>query len=324
LYNLATQKSKQLQKKINSEKGLSINLSRVQSRLHYYQYYSDNPIKNNIEDDVFPKLCNSSLQYQLELQKLLEVELYNRQKIYGTDYSRLINFNVDSTLIHSLDLLQKSVTVEHLSDTHIIITYYIQNLISRFYNITNEVLPKDIHEMYSYAIESGVLLDNGTLSVVRFDNLVNSIAQMSTVDETSEFINQWIDVIDVKNREALLDLSEAKNQYFHNNYAQISNTILYHNYTNHFHKLLATGLILISLYEDKKVDYDIAVNYCNNMKRFLQRSKSKFRPGYIKSVKNFIKILELLNKTRKDYLEVDINDYHPIYFKNWVISKIKK
>lgn len=341
LYNLADQKTKQLQKQISKTSEISIKKSRIQSQLYYYQYYSDNPIKRNTEDDMFPTLYYSTKQYHQEKEILLKTELYNRQNVYNTDYLYLFGPDKKSQLYDSLSLLSDTVKNYDLnsfqqikaellsgkfqkgSDTHTVITFYLQNLISRFYNITNGVKAADIYELYSYAIESGVLLSKGKLTVVRFNNLINSIAQTNTIVETNSFINRWISLVDTANPKALKDLSEAKNHYFHKNYPEISNVILFHNYPDLEQKLMALGLILISLYEDKNIDYDIAINYCTNMKRTITRNKKRIGPTLLKSYFNFIKILELLNKTRKSVLDVNINDYHPILFKSWVIQKIK-
>lgn len=341
LYNLADQKTKRLQKQITNENGLSIRKSRIQSDLYYYQYYSDNPIKNNPKENIFSKLFESTKTYNGEKIRLLETELYNKEKLDGADYTHLIDYKHKSELENYISILKDTVknldleafqqikklllseTFERGSDIHIIITFYLQNLISRFYNITIDVTPKDINELYSYAIESGVLLNNGKLTVIRFNNLINSIAQSNTIEETRLFIHKWIPLVDTPNMAALKDLSEAKNQYFHQNYSGISNAILLHNFTNLEERLISIGLVLISLYEDKDVDYDITLHYCNNMKRTIRRNKEKLNPITLKSSLNFIKILELLYKSRKRKLDVDIKNYHPVLFKSWVSQKIK-
>ncbi len=341
LYNLADQKTKRLQKQITNENGLSIRKSRIQSDLYYYQYYSDNPIKNNPKENIFSKLFESTKTYNGEKIRLLETELYNKEKLDGADYTHLIDYKHKSELENYISILKDTVknldleafqqikklllseTFERGSDIHIIITFYLQNLISRFYNITIDVTPKDINELYNYAIESGVLLNNGKLTVIRFNNLINSIAQSNTIEETRLFIHKWIPLVDTPNMAALKDLSESKNQYFHQNYSGISNAILLHNFTNLEERLISIGLVLISLYEDKDVDYDITLHYCNNMKRTIRRNKEKLNPITLKSSLNFIKILELLYKSRKRKLDVDIKNYHPVLFKSWVSQKIK-
>ncbi len=341
LYNLADQKTKRLQKQISQNNGLSINKSRVQSELYYYQYYSDNPIKNNAEEKILLKLFESTKIYHNEKKVLLETEFYNRKNLNDFDYKHLINQDHNSQLQKYISILGNAVKnydlesfqeiktlliagkFERGSDIHFIVTFYLQNLISRLYNMTVGITAKDINELYSYAIESGVLLQNGKLPVLRFNNLINSIALSNSTEETAEFINRWVSIVDHPNIEGIRDLSEAKNQYFHQNYNQISNAILFHNYTDTEQKLMSLGLVLISLYEDKNVDYDITISYCSNMKRTLKRNKEKFNTYIFKSFMNFIKIIELLNKSRANYAEVEIKDYHPIFFKTWVLHKIK-
>lgn len=260
LYNLADQKTKRLQKQINIASGLSIKNSRIQSDLYYYQYYSDNPIKSDNKKSIFSRMFESTTIYNREKLELLKTELYNREKLDGTDYSNLIDDNHKSQLEQYISILKETVKnfdlqsfqriknillsekFERGSDVHVITTFYLQNLISRFYNITNDVKPEDINELYSYAIESGVLLNNGKLTVIRFNNLINSIAQSNTIEDTRNFINKWILLVDTPNMEALRDLSEAKNQYFHQNYTGISNTLLTHNFINLEERLISIGL----------------------------------------------------------------------------------
>ena len=341
LYNLADQKSKQLLKQISNGKGLSIAKSKIESELYYYQFYSDNPIKNNPHDDLFPKLVKSLKKYHLQKEKLIEAEIYNRQIIQNKDYSDLLDQENPSDLSQSLLTLSSALKKydvnafkeikEELysdkfvigSDVHIIITYYLLNLVSRLYNIKSEIKSSDISEMYSYAIESGVLLSNGKIPTTRFNNLISTIAQTSTIEETSRFISTWIYFVDTNNTEAYKDLSEARNQYFHQRYKDISKYILVHTYSNPEDKILALGFTLISLFEDDKIDYDIVFDFSINMKRTLKRNERKLSKTFLKSGLNFIRIIDLLNVTLKKKVDINIDDYHPVLFKNWLLHKLK-
>lgn len=341
LYNLADQKAKQLHKQLANQEGLSITLSRIKSELYYNQYYSDNPIKHDVHDDLFPKLFNSTKRYHSEIENLLEAELCNRQVVHNKDYSKLLSEPIKSDLNQSLLLLFDALEKYDLhsfqkikrelysgkfvqgSDVQIIITYYLLNLVSRLYNINSEIKATDIADVYSYAIESGVLLSNGKIPTTRFNNLISTIAQSSTLEETSTFINKWIYFVDTNNIKAYKDLSEARNLYFHQRYVDIPNSILLHSYSNPEDKLLALGFTLISLFEDKKIDYDIAFDYSINMKRTIKRNKKKLNQTFMKSCLNFIRIIDLLYSNRKKKVEININDYHPLFFKDWIIQKIK-
>lgn len=341
LYNLADQKSRQLEKQLGNQKGLSIKKEKIKSELYYYEYYSDNPIKQDRHHDPFPKLFNAIKRYHQEKQTLLEAELFNRQIVMNKDYSKLLKTPPCSEITQSLLSLTNSLKnydldsfytiksqlfsgeFEQGSDVHIIVTYYMLNLVSRLYNIAPEIKANDISELYSYAIESGVLLSNAQLTTTRFNNLVNTIAQTSSINETSQFINKWIHFVDTDNLEGFKDLSEARNMYFHHRYADISNSILLHTYSNPEDKLMALAFTLISLFEDDTIDYDIVFDYSINMKRTIKRNAKKLNQTFYNSILNFTKIIDLLNTHEHKKVEIDINTYHPVFFKTWIIQKIQ-
>jgi|GEM_PF-6802583 len=342
IYNLADQKAKQLQKQIDNEKGLSVNKSRIQSDLYYYQYYSDNPVKS--KKDILGKYARLLLESQTAQRLLVHGELINMEKRtgkYGTvikDYNQHKDFiqnNKMNSILNSMNRLIESDSVEDFynlkslllnnefqkeSDLEILVCMYLFKW--SFIMVSQQKVQNENNaiEIVNFGLENNLLNPGGQLSAVRFLDLTNSITKISTIEETKIFIETWAKNVNSENEDAMRTIALATSFVVKRDYDNIplQPTLLFYNDVNlKFHSI---SIYIVSCFNQIPRDHDLIYSLLNILYRTLSRYKQQIPQNYYLSYINFIKATKLI----LEHKIIDFNKHINIMHIAWIKSQIKK
>ena len=342
IYRLADQTAMELEKKIKNKSTLDIENSYSQFKMLQYQFFSNNPIKYDHGTAMLSDLQDSFLTYVKE--QLLDnvAGLQNWQKIRTVDFyhhfqqsSDLDQCLPDSELSEDLKSLINMIAYYDLSaflalkekllhgrfelgsQLHNKITYY---LIAMSQNLNNKNLLQnkgDIFQIYEYALTSGVLLDNGKISHITFNNMITILSTVETYQRNMDFIEKWISLVEGSKKETNLNIAKAIVSFYHEYY----DAVLYHTNIKDFgsfsQRNLAFVLRLIACFMDRKNDYDRYKDHLNKFILYMKRNKSKF------SVKNFIAYTNLIDfiikieKSTKRKVCIDLSQYEFLMYRSW-------
>jgi len=341
LFNLADQKAKNLEKKILTSEALDLDKSSALAELYHQQFYSDNPIKYksgtellvNLQANYLKKIKEEILLYTCEFSNWGQMKNISFESIKKSFSSIIVvcsNSKESDLLEELLGLIEKPQfgKLENLkhklfnsfinpsSDLHVIVYMY---LLMGSIKLLNQGKLEDrqvIFDLFSYGFESGVLLNSGKIPEVRFNNMVNILANMKSEKETEQMIEKWYTLVNAKNPEAIRLLAIAQNKVYHKSYNEI--IPLLRNFDFELGgKLRALGMMSIAYYEEAV--FDTLYNHLENFERTLHRSKSKVTKTSFLSYKNFILFIKLLLKRKAD---INIADYKYLIFRPWVVEKL--
>jgi len=342
MYNLADQKAKQLQKQLDNEKGLSVNKSRIQSDLYYYQYYSDNPVKS--KKDILRQLANALLEFHSAEKILVYNELINidrRTKKYETvikQYNPYLEVAVNTSLnrnLLSLNRLIKNDSVEDFyqlkdallnrrfesqSDLEVLICMYLFSWVFDLIAQNKIEDNKSTFELVNYGLKYKLLTAGNNLDAIRYINLVNSMSRTIDEDGIIKFINQWASTIPDEITESMEVISLAlyyivKNKY---DYIPIQPKLLF--FKNTHLKLVSISIYIITNFKEKKENYNIIIEASAILKRMLFRYKNHItRERYLGYI-NFTKVTKSLINNKP----IELKSYLPIMHQPWIMHQLNK
>ena len=74
-----------------------------------------------------------------------------------------------------------------------------------------------IAELYNIAMESGILMDKGRISMVRFTNMISALSAIESYDWVEKFITRWIGNVITTDLQGSTHLAHALNCFTTNN-----------------------------------------------------------------------------------------------------------
>ena len=347
LFKLADQKAKQIQNKIDEPKGWNLVDGKAEAELLHQQYYSDNPIKYREGAKILENLVNKYLEQFKEQALLYQAELYNWGKLQNYDYFILIKEIESSTnsippteLIKQLTKLKELIETEDFSnfeelsdnilnhkikkgsDLHIIITVY---LIRYSFILWKNGKLQDVTiltKLYSSGFESGLLLHNGKIPLVRFRYICTVVSVLDSFDNTNKFILRWISKVDSSDIYSTKMIAFAQNCAYHNKEEDILELTRTVKFENRNTRLTVSALNIISLYKTRSEDLETLKRNISNLKVTIRRQKKKSRDRYQKGITNFLNVIERLIKRDKGLTSIDLNNFKPLQFRFWLQKQI--
>lgn len=351
LYDLARRKADKCLNSIQDITAHDPALFKMRRLVLHALYYSDNPIKSDTSIDLLELLVNSYQSELLLYSKIYLAELINRSSIHSEfDYNPYIqNLQI---IAHSLskrdsydvlDLLLKIVNENSLealyalkseldsgklnkpSELHTILSMYAIAYALRFWM---KGIHKDnmlISELYEYGLKTSVLMTNDKIPLVRFHNMVSSLAAIKSYEWNDGFIEEWYTKVDSKNAESTKGLARAQNAFYHERYDDILTELRSMEFENIIQKTRALGLELIALYHDDDMRADILPGAIHNFKRYLKRNKTKLSNYYHNSHRNLCMLIEKLDAYR--YLKnqsIEPDEFKPLIYRTWAIKQIER
>lgn len=347
-FRLANKTYRRVEKNIIQQQKLDLKKNKDLYMLHYYHYFSDNPVKYERKGEILETLVSYFL-LQLKEQALLYVaELHNWGNLQNYDFSKEIELldlfcsKVEDTQVsHVIELiirlarsydvsaflaLKRIVLEEEVrpsSELYIIASFYWITFSLRLWNNDKLKDPQMVFEAYDFGLDTGLLLSSGKMPFIRFLNLVTTLGYIKTTLQTYTFIDKWMHLVDSESQEAIQALGYAHLKFIEEKFDELIPLLVGQSYQTDWGRLRSGCLELIGLYEDRKINYGLVVNRVRNFKRVLNTYGRKNKDNTYKMYLNFVKVLDLLVK--RDFIKktIHIEDFSPVIFKKWLEKEIK-
>lgn len=346
LYKLADQKSKQLQKAYGNGQSLDLDNNLTLSKVHHYQYYSNNPIKHTKNNTAFKDALKSFLANTIEYAQLYNLEIHNKKLVSEPEYQHLssalsqicnIDFQTDMSEIFSklqeivtkpnleeIINLQNRIKGDHLnksSDTYLIATIIIANSL---FNLWRQFDLKDTSVLLTSQnmhIEARNHNKNVKLLPKNLFNAVSNIAVFSSPESTQEFIDFWIDKIYTNDKASVYAYCKMITAFRHNQYEKVFDLAKTIRLEKLETKIEYEAILLITYY---KLDKEIFFTATENFRRKINRNKKSIKPWKQKALINLCSALLELNKTKFDKTtQIDLTSYSPLFYKFWFENETK-
>lgn len=316
--------------------------------LHHNHYFNDNPVKYKRRGEFLETLI-SYFFFQIKEQALMYVsEMHNWGLIQNHDYTREIEMitqlglmiddskagKVSEMIIQMVSKLDKKAFLELRdviyskqinpnSEFYVIAVFYMVNYSLKLWNSNVIKDPQLVLDAYDFGLESGILVKTGKIPFVRFMSLINTLGYIKTSDKMYAFVDRWKHLVSEESGEAVQALGHAQLKFIEEKFDNIIPLLVGKKFETGWGKMISTSLELIGLYYDRKINYNLLMNRINNFKRVVRTYGNKRSDLEHRAIINFSKVLDLLIK--RDFIKMTINieNYSPIIFKNWVIKEIK-
>lgn len=188
---------------------------------------------------------------------------------------------------------------------------------------------EEITALYDMGFKHKILLDENSLSSTRFCNLIDLLAKNKEFERAQQFINDHSGSLQSDVQEESTAIANSIIFFEKGEYGQVMKTLsLLKSFSHPANNLRSRWLQLCSLFEEK--EFLSLDSYIKGTKEFLRRNKhlgEKHKKGTL----NLIKIIECLkvpkfdNKRKtKEVLSSNLEQMDFIYFKAWILKKIKE
>lgn len=341
-YKLADQTYKNLEKKISSATGLDLEREQALARALRAQYFSNNPIKNEQGGALYEKFVMSWLRTTKEHASVWLTELYNFGAITEYDYSQMIAgihqilaFLPESPLSAKLDNLVclwekndvqvfESLTAslkenqfEEGSFIHTVLTLYLivkGNTLHAMGQLPNV---KAIAQLYELAMESGVLMDKGKISMVRFTNMLSALSATQSYEWVEKFINRWINNVITSDLKGSQNLAHALNCFYHEKYMEVIRLTALTSYGSQEQKMRALALHVMALYVLRYDDYETFKTQLKNFALAVQRQKNSLNKKQYQGYFNLVDFLKKLDKASRKQITINLDAYNYLVYRTW-------
>jgi len=344
LFTLANQTANRLEKKILSSEKLDLAKNSALTELYHQQFYSDNPIKYKSGTELLQNLQSTYLRKTKEELLLYACEFENWATLKNLDFERVLSSidqilaycpgsNESELLLDLKELIQTSnfeklkkikdklfiPVIDQSSDLHVIVYMYLFTMAIRILNQGKLKQTQILFELYDYGFNRGLLMNSGKIPELRFETMVNVLANMKSEKETEKMILKWYSQVNSKNPEATKLLALAQNKIYHKSYKDIVS--LLHNFEfSHYGKLKALAMISIAYYEEG--ESDMLHHHLENFVRTLKRNKLKMNKTLFLSYLNFYKLQKILLKADVHKAQINLSEYTHLIFRSWLMEKL--
>jgi len=310
--------------------------------------FSDNPIKYQQGGVILGSLVLNyslalkcqSLFYMCELHNWGRVQSYSfapeieyltkaSRSLPDSDISKalkkLTNLIAENDPADLSDLVNFLYTnkIKKGSDLHVIFCLYLISMALKFWQSGQLKDLSELSRLYNYALETGVLLADGKIPLVRFFYISAVISLTSSYDYANGFIGRWYVKSQTKDLESVRLVAIAQNCAYNDKEEEIMHYLRSVKFTDEAMKMRVGVLTLISLYKTRKEDLFFLKIQLKNFKAQLKRIKGKSFLRYKEGVLNFIKVLDLLIKNDRNPTELDLSQYKNLIFRAWLIKQIE-
>jgi hypothetical protein len=347
---LADQVCQKLETKLNAQTQLDIEDNKARATYLHFQYYSNNPIKYKKGASYLKDLVD---YYGLSVKEqflLYKAELHNWGKIQNYDYSTqiksigklsslLLSSKLSNALMHlnsmfednnivSFDALYNTLISNEFEDHSelqtIINIYLILNAKSIWQKgIAKEDLFSKLGNLYEFAMQKGVYLERGKLSVVTFRNIVQALSAFNDFHFVENFIHRWIDHVNSPHILTTKNLAFAINCFYHEKYEDILTYTRMIEYNEFEEKTLLINLEVIAYFMNRENEYELFNNAITNFENIMKRNKSKFSEKYYLGTINLCDFMKKMDKLDKNKT-IDLSQYEYLYYRQWCLKMLEK
>lgn len=183
-----------------------------------------------------------------------------------------------------------------------------------------------LFELYRAGLETGVLLENNTVSRYTFVNAVGAALRTNEYDWAEQFIEQFQQHLEEKERQSLVNFNLSRVYFEKGDYDQAQRMLTRFEYDDMLFNIIAKTMLLKIYYEMSELD--AFESLLESMRIYLQR-KEALDPTRKTSYKNMISLMKkLLNlnpysNPQTERLKTLVEGTQPLAERDWLLRQLE-
>lgn len=305
---------------------------------------------------VLDEAVNALDKFYVGQRLKIECEYENRFNIFPDkkefvrhpDFDHILSGNHSTVLFNKIKLLHQSYDLNEfqnakkyysenrdllsIRDQKLILTHLL-NLMMRQVNKIGVSAYKEVLDLYKIGLASRVLIENDTLTIYTYNNIVSAGCVSEEYEWTAEFIEQYADYLSKPVKESTKDFALASLLFVKKEYSAVIDLLKAWDHPEIQFKINARTLLIRSGLEmfltDQSWD-DVIESNCHSFKRFIQRNKvlplpkKKAYLNFIDFIRKIIQLYYLPKRlVRKKQLIKEIKETELLYGRKWLKEKLE-
>ncbi|MCG8328219.1 MAG: hypothetical protein MI974_11065 [Chitinophagales bacterium] len=191
-------------------------------------------------------------------------------------------------------------------------------------NALKERFYQEVLDLYKFALNQGLLFDNGVLSPFAFNNIVAIALKVGEVDWSEQFVNTYAPKLERKYRNSIASLGLAKVEYVRKDYNQALLHLQQADYRDRINNLISKVLQVKIFYE--LGEHDVVEALLNALSTHIRRQRvmGYHRTNYLNIVR-YTRLLLYLNPNDdmdRKQLRQRILDEKVLTEKDWLLDML--
>lgn len=209
----------------------------------------------------------------------------------------------------------------HQDETLTTIIYMI-NYLAEEIKSGNSTSMSKAFDLYLLGLEHKILIRNGKMDALPFNNIVNIACYLKKYDWAKTFVEDYKKYIKDGIREEVSSVSSMMILFKEKEYVEISPIYIKIKFTNVISKITGTLYYLMSLYEIG--EHEMLFVSLDSFRSFLNKNKMVGKNNK-EAALNFTKILKhfIRRKFSQNQLEHEININESVFFRTWLKEKVE-
>lgn len=179
-----------------------------------------------------------------------------------------------------------------------------------------------MHDLNKLGIECQVFTRHGVMSTTQFNNIVNTACKVGDFVWAERFVASKRSLLQTDIAGDTCLLADAIIKFAKADYRSVCDQLSGVNFGDLNNGIRSRALILRSYYELRTDPVDIH-DFCVAFETFLKRAGKPKRENIV-ATKHFVRFVKLLVRGKMDRaaLHKELENLHPIYFKDWLADKL--
>ncbi len=181
--------------------------------------------------------------------------------------------------------------------------------------------------LYRTGLETGILLENDTVSRYTFGNAVGAALRVGEYGWAEQFIEQFQHHLEEKERQSIVNFNLSRVYFEKGDYNQAQRLLTHFEYDDMLFNIIAKTMLLKIYYE--QVELDAFESLLESMRIYLQR-KEALDPTRKSAYKNMISLMKkLLNlnpysKAQTERLRALVQATQPLMERDWLLRQLEQ
>jgi hypothetical protein len=192
-------------------------------------------------------------------------------------------------------------------------------------NALNVAFYREALDLYKFALDNDLLMENKTLSPFAFNNIVAIALKVGEANWTEEFVEQYAQFLEKKQRSATYHLNLARVEYVRRDFGKALLHLQEADYKDLINNLIAKTLQLKIFVESR--DFDLAEAHLNALTSYIRRQRvmGYHRSNYENMVRHTRALLNLSpgDETEREALRKRIESEEILTEKEWLLKMLE-
>jgi len=318
-----------------------------QLRVEHLTYVENMTADVNYSRSVLDSILDLSGSFYDDMLSFYKVELTNREVTLLEDWSKEREKIKDSNTNNAVsELSRKLISLkkdrkhdEYLDLKDILlnknnkyskeITYTLLIHLTSYLNNRiksgNVKYSKELLSLYIMGLDSGLLINNGSIPALRFSNILNIACGLKEYAWAEEFVDNYVLQVDSPNIEETRSLAKAEINFKKGDFPKVISDLVTTKYKNFDQELKARWLLICSEFELNRDNVIFIEDRVRSMRYYLKRNQKKvdiFAFNGLMNLCNFL--VKLCKPFDKFILQNEIKEAEYLIFRNWLLTKVKE